>query len=124
MAKESNYCGHFLGLMFLDRDIAHREHLRTTSFAQHKALQSFYEDIVELADDFAEVYQGGEGSRIDIPLVDNEAKGSIDSVLREHLKWIEENRGSVCDAKDTPLQNIIDEVVAHYRRTLYMLTLK
>ena len=123
MDKE-NHCGHFVGLLFLDRDLAHREHLKTTSYAQHVALQEFYESIVELADEFAESYQGAYSERLEIPLVDNEAKGAIDQVLREHLGWVQDNRKTIVKADDSALQNIIDEVVAQYRKTLFMLTLK
>jgi hypothetical protein len=42
-----------MAILFLSRDLAHREHLRTKSYAQHKALQKFYEGIVEQAEFFA-----------------------------------------------------------------------
>jgi hypothetical protein len=51
----------FLGTLFLARDIAHSVHLNTRSFAKHSALNEFYDAIVGLADEFAEVYQGRNG---------------------------------------------------------------
>jgi hypothetical protein len=42
----------------LARDVTHSVHLNTRSYAKHKALNKFYVGIIELADDFAEAYQG------------------------------------------------------------------
>lgn len=39
----------------------HIAHLQTTSYAEHKALNDVYEDIVELRDRFIESYQGKYG---------------------------------------------------------------
>ena len=44
--------------LFNSRTIAHIEHLTTTSFAAHKALNDYYDSIVGLADDIAESYTG------------------------------------------------------------------
>jgi hypothetical protein len=49
---------HFISLLFLARDVAHREHLRTRSFAAHIALNDFYHEIIEQADGITEAYQG------------------------------------------------------------------
>ena len=51
----------FIGCMFLARDVAHSVHLNTRSYAKHKALNKFYDGIVDLADTFAEMYQGRHG---------------------------------------------------------------
>lgn len=48
----------FMSLLFEVEVNAHIMHLQTTSFAQHKALNKLYEDIVSLRDRFAESYQG------------------------------------------------------------------
>ena len=47
-----------IALLFLAREIAHREHLKTRSFAAHMALNEFYTGIIENADAIAEAYQG------------------------------------------------------------------
>jgi len=41
--------------------------------------------------------------------------------LEKQVKEIEDGRYKVCEATDTPLQNIIDEIVGHYLSTLYKL---
>lgn len=113
--------GQFIALLFLARDLAHREHLRTVSFAQHMALGEFYPAIVDLADSLAEAHQGRHGIIKDIPLLESEYKGSIAEILRQQLAWLEKNRYKAVPKEDTPLQNIIDEVVSQYLSTLYKL---
>jgi hypothetical protein len=116
-----NMIGKLISVMFNSRDIAHREHLRTGSYAQHMALGSFYEDIVGLADSIAEAYQGRHGIIKDIPKSSGSEMGSIDKVLESHLSSIENMRYTVCDRKESAIQNMIDEVVALYLSTLYKL---
>ena len=113
--------GKIISIMFNSRDVAHKEHLRTSSYAQHMALDSFYTDIVELADDIAEAYQGRYGIIKDIPKANGSEMCSIDKVLESHLSAIENMRYTVCDRKETAIQNIVDEVVALYLSTLYKL---
>lgn len=112
----------FLALLFLSRDVTHKEHLNTDSYARHVALGSFYDAIIPLADSFAEAWMGRNGKKIgDLPDLKN-PKGDIVTILNVHLEIIEETRDFV--GKDSTLSNIIDEIVALYLSTLYKLTLK
>lgn len=116
--------GQLIGLLFLARDVAHREHLRVTgpsSFAKHMALGEFYASIIELADTVAEAYQGRNGIIKDLPLLENEYGDDIIVVLERQLAWIEANRYNAVPREDTSIQNIIDEVVGQYLSTLYKL---
>ncbi len=113
------YMGEFIALLFMARDITHREHLKTKSYAQHMALGEFYPAIIEFADKIAEAYQGCEGKLITIPQIKNTANGSVDSILRSHLAWIEKNRKNLSD--ESSIQNIVDEIVGLYQTTLYKL---
>ena len=54
-------CEKFIGTLFLARDVAHSVHLNTRSYAKHQALNGFYDEVVDLADKFAEAYQGKYG---------------------------------------------------------------
>ena len=115
--------GELIALLFLSRDVAHREHLKVSgpgSYAAHVALGSFYDSIVDLADSLAEAYQGRNGIIKDIPYLDAD-KGEVISVLEQHLKWVEDNRFEAVPKEDTALQNIIDEIVGLYLSTLYKL---
>lgn len=114
-------CADFIGELFLARDVTHSVHLNTRSYSKHKALGHFYEDIVELADDFAEAYQGRHGLIGPITLKSARKDGSVVPFLEDSLAYIEENRYKVCEKTDTPLQNIVDEIVALYLSTLYKL---
>lgn len=118
----SAMAGKYVALLFLARDIAHRVHLKTRSFSEHKALNEFYDEIVGHADDFAEAYQGCYEELLNIPLLTNEYKGSIIEVLKKQRDWIETNRAAICPRDKTALQNIIDEAVALYDKTIYKLT--
>ena len=111
----------FVGHLFLARDVAHSVHLNTRSYAKHKALASFYDKIVDFADDFAEAYQGRHGLMGPISLMSAKKNGNIIEFLEDSLSEIEANRYKVCEEKDSAIQNIIDEIVALYLSTLYKL---
>ena len=114
-------CADFVGTLFLARDVAHSVHLNTRSFAKHMALNEFYDAIVDLADKFAEAYQGRHGMIGPITLMSAKKTGNILEFLQDSLADIEKMRYEICDKSDSPLQNIIDEIVGQYLSTLYKL---
>jgi DNA-binding ferritin-like protein len=111
----------FVGILFLARDVTHSVHLNTRSYSKHKALQKFYENIIELADNFAEAYQGRHGLMGPISLQSAKKTTNIIEFLENQLEEIEADRYKVCDETDTAIQNLIDEIVALYLATLYKL---
>lgn len=116
--------GQLIALLFLARDLTHREHLRVTgpgSFAKHSALGEFYPAIVEAADKLAEAYQGRNGIIKDMPLLENEYGDNIITVLERQVAWIEANRYEAIPKEDTPLHNMVDEIVGLYLSALYKL---
>jgi hypothetical protein len=114
-------CADFVGALFLARDVAHSVHLNTRSYAKHVALNEFYDNIVELADKFAEAYQGRHGLIGPITLKSARKTTNILEFLQDSLAEIEDARYKVCEKTDTPIQNIIDEIVGQYLSTLYKL---
>jgi hypothetical protein len=108
-----------IGLLFFARNVAHIEHLKTKSYAKHKALGHFYDDVIDLADKLAEAYQGDKGLLEDIPLYAKLPDYAIDVFLEKQLKTIDELRKDATDR--SAIQNIIDEVVELYLSTLYKL---
>lgn len=110
----------FIALMFFARNFAHREHLRTTFLSRHLALEEFYNAIVELADKFTEVYQGRNGIIEDVSL-DTVDQPGLDALafLQAQVEWIETNRYLIAPPKDTPIQNIIDEIIGQYLHTIF-----
>ena len=111
----------FIGLMFLARDVTHSVHLNTRSYAKHKALQDFYEGIVDLADGLAEAYQGRHGLIGPITLHSAKKSSNVIEFLQDQLAEIEKERYDVIDKSDTALQNLIDGIVELYLSTLYKL---
>jgi DNA-binding ferritin-like protein len=114
-------CADFVGMLFLARDVTHSVHLNTRSFAKHMALQGFYEEIVDLADKFAEAYQGKYGLIGPISLMSAKKTSNVVEFLQDQVDEIEAERYKVVDKDCTPLQNIIDEIVGLYLSTLYKL---
>lgn len=114
-------CCDFLGMFFLARDVTHSVHLNTRSYSKHKALQKFYENIIDLADTFAEAYQGRHGLIGSITLHSAKTTANVTEFLESQLKEIEECRYKVCDKDDSPLQNLIDGIIELYLSTLYRL---
>lgn len=111
----------FVGMLFLARDVTHSVHLNTRSYAKHKALRSFYDNVIDLADTFAEAYQGRHGLIGPISLMSAKKTTNVIDFLQNQLEEIETERYNVCDKNDTAIQNIIDEIVGLYLSTLYKL---
>lgn len=104
---------------FAARDAAHREHWKTTSYAQHVALGDFYEALPGLVDELVECYQGQFGVVGDFE-VELKLGGKIIDRLRDDADWMQAVRDDVCQ-EDPTLLNLLDAIVALYLRTLFKL---
>lgn len=111
-------CGEMIMRCFHARTAAHVIHLKTRSYAAHKALQEFYDGIVPLVDSLAEAYQGEYGLIENYPAKYTPYDDPL-KMLDDLVDWIDENREDVCD--ETYCQNIIDEIVALVRASQYKL---
>ena len=114
-------CADFVGELFLARDVAHSVHLNTRSFSKHMALNTFYDGVIDLADKFAEAYQGRHGLIGPIAIPAAKKTTNIIEFLQAQLDEIEKSRYEVCDKDDSSLQQLIDNIVEVYLRTLYKL---
>lgn len=114
-------CADFIGLFFLARDVTHSVHLNTRSYAKHKALQKFYEGIIERTDDLAEAYQGRYGLLGPITLHSAKTTSNVVDFLQEQLDEIEAARYDVIPKTDTALHNLVDNIIELYLSTLYKL---
>ena len=111
----------FIGILFLARDVTHSVHLNTRSYSKHVALNIFYDRIIGAADDFAEAYQGRHGLMGPITLHSAKKTANIIEFLEDSLKEIEDARYEVVDKSDSSLQQLIDNIIEIYLRTLYKL---
>ena len=110
-----------MGLLFLGRNVAHSVHLNTRSYSKHVALNIFYERIIGVADDFAETYQGRHGLIGPIAIPAAKKTTNIIEFLQAQLDEIEKGRYEVCDKNDSSIQQLIDNIIEVYLRTLYKL---
>jgi DNA-binding ferritin-like protein len=95
--------------------------LNTRSFSKHEALNIFYNRIVGAADDFAEAYQGRHGMIGPISLMSAKKTTNVIEFLQDQLDEIEKCRYEVVDKSDSSLQQLIDNIIEIYLRTLYKL---
>lgn len=107
--------------VFCSRNAAHLAHWRTKSFAQHQALGSFYDDIIDATDKLVEAYMGASGKvigEVEVP-----ALPPIKDILKhlsEEVNWIDEHRSEIADGV-AALENIVDEIASLYLTTIYKL---
>jgi len=111
----------FVGILFLARDVTHSVHLNTRSYAKHKALQKFYENIIDLADSFSEAYQGRHGLIGPVSLMSAKKTSNVIEFLESQLAEVESVRYDVVDKSDSALQQLIDNIIELYLSTLYKL---
>lgn len=95
------------------RNSAHVQHWITKSYSEHKTLGHFYEDVIDLLDKYVETYIGGVEPIKDVEGVDPATIKKIE----EEMLWLAKNRSAL--SKGAPaLENILDDLVGMYARTL------
>lgn len=109
--------GKFIGTLFHSRDTMHIAHLQTTSFAEHKALGAYYDDILDLTDKFSEAYFG-RFKRVEIVIPEAKISDSM-----SHLKELQSIVDTERNNYPSEIQNIMDEILSLIDKTLYLLTL-
>jgi DNA-binding ferritin-like protein len=114
--------GQFISTLFASRTQAHIFHLQTPSFAAHKALNEFYDEIIGITDGIAESYQGKYGiisGYGNIALQEYQSCEAIIMFFETLCMYVEKSRQIL--PQDSYLQNQIDEVVALIKSTIYKL---
>ena len=114
----------FISTLFASRTQAHIFHLQVKgpgAFAAHSALNSYYDEIIDIADGIAESFQGrygiitgykSEGQWIENPT-------DVVKYFEALCMYVEKNRGSL--PQDSYIQNQVDEVVELIESTKYKL---
>ena len=113
--------GKFFGKLFQLRDEIHLNHLRVSgvgSYATHKALNEFYDGLLDLIDSLIESYQGKYGI-IDIEIPSSSKSDSI-KCLEELVKMTDEGSAYLLFS-ESYLRNQIDEISTLTYQTLYKL---
>jgi hypothetical protein len=112
--------GELIMRCFHARTNAHILHLKSRSYAQHVALEEFYEGLLPLVDSIAEGYQGDYGLIESYPGKYTQAADAL-AMLEELGGWIMDHRYDVAKKEDTCLQNVIDELIHLIYTTQYKL---
>ena len=99
---------------------AHILHLSTQSYAAHKALENFYENIGGLVDDFVESFQGKYGLLTNYTTDYMQVSDPI--AYMNYLKAeVEKLRREPKFPQDSELQNEVDNIANLINSTLYKL---
>lgn len=107
-----------ISLLFNARTNAHIAHLQTKSYAEHVALNSFYDEVIDLADRFAESAQGTTGIITGYSLGTLCTSGIVDCLKNQMVELVSLRT----QFTEGHLVQIIDDCVELYSSTLYKLT--
>ena len=113
-----DYPATFVATLFHSGTNAHFMHLQTDSYAKHKALQKYYEGIIDLTDTWAEAYQGCYEVIKSYPKDFHLATEPV-KYIKSIKDFVKEIRTEL--PKDSELQNIVDEIADLIDSTLYKL---
>ena len=99
----------------------HIYHLQTKSFSVHKALNGYYDGVVDLFDGLVESYQGKHGIVEDYKCDGYDNYTSVNSAI-EYLQKLDKTiEGSRKSVKESFIQNQIDTVQELIYSTIYKL---
>jgi len=105
--------------VFYTRNVAHWNHWRTKSYAQHKALGNFYEGVIPALDAIVEASQGAYDLIGNIPVAKS-APADILKHLEDEAEWLESNHDAICGG-NRAIGNLIDALSEVYLRNIYKL---
>lgn len=119
--KSSSKAEEFFGKLFQLRDQIHLTHLKISgpgSYAAHKALNEFYDGLLDHIDTLVESYQGKYG----IITVNIPASSAVEPEMAlEMLAKLTDDGNAYIMFKETWIQNQIDEISTLTYQTLYKL---
>lgn len=109
----------FVSRMFALRDSCNLAHWSTKSFAEHMALGSFYDDLIEKVDAIIESYQGCFGLIGEVT-TRRYTKADIRKQIADEANWLASNKEKLCEDNDV-LSNLIDDLGQLFATTHYKL---
>jgi hypothetical protein len=110
-----------ISYLFHSRTQTHIFHLQTQSFAEHMALNTYYDGVVELIDGIVEAYQGKYGivkGYSNFNLIEYTNIQQVIAYLEALCKAIDVTYDSI---EDTYIQNLLDGITELTRSTIYKL---
>ena len=110
-----------ISLLFHSRTQIHTLHLQTESYAEHVALQGYYDGIGDLIDTIVETYQGKYGiikGYKSYPIFEYKSTESTTKILKNICDKVTKLR-KCCN--DSWIQNEIDNVCVLLNQTIYKL---
>jgi len=111
-------CERFIAQSFAVRTAAHIHHLVASSYAEHIALDEFYTQLLDLTDEYAEMYLATAPGTPSFPSA-VPPKGTAAGVLTSYL---EDVRAEMAAEKESQAKmNTLAEIEALTLRTLYKL---
>ena len=119
--KEENKFNVMISKLLHSRNQVHVFHLQTKSFAEHKALNDYYDEVVDIIDGLVESYQGKYDlltSYESYKILNYESNEQLLKYFKELESNVEVNRKNI---KDSYLQNQIDNAVELINSTIYKL---
>ena len=118
MADYQKNAALFVSVLFHSGTNAHFMHLQTKSYSEHKALGRYYEAVVDIADRWAEAYQGAYDVIDTYPADFHIAKVPL-TYIQKIKDFVDGMRKVLPD--DSQLMNIIDELCELLDSTCYKL---
>lgn len=112
-----------LSMLMHSRTQAHSFHLGVEHYAAHKALQTYYESIVDIIDTITESYQGKYGLIKLKSISGLDTDNSIENIIlyfEKLVKYVSLKRKDD-SAKDSFIQNEIDNIEVLIYSTIYKL---
>jgi hypothetical protein len=100
----------------------HLQHWTTKSYAQHKTLGKFYENIIELTDQLAEAYFGCYKQITIFPDTYHLPRGLPLNYLESLQKFVKDARDDL--PKESEIVQLIDNIAELIDSTIYMLKFK
>lgn len=117
----------FFSKLFESREMAHIYHLQVKgeegSFAKHKALGEYYEEVIDLIDELIEVYMGQYDVVEGYDTIDTTPTKSVDPIeyFNGIASYIKSEKSKCISNDDTHMLNLVDEIQALIYRLLYKL---
>jgi len=108
----------FVATLLHSSTVTHFMHWSTDSYAKHVALGDYYDQIIDLTDQFAEAYMGRYKQLKTFPSDFHTSEEPV-KYLESMKSFVEEGRKHL--PQDSELQNLVDEIADLINSTLYKL---